>query len=480
MKNLFLYISCFFIALWQNESLAQANTLVMGKVENVNLIKDLEIQVNTSFIDGETHVYRSNILEDGTFAFAVELQVPQRVEMIYSRNKTQLYLSPFDTLIINMDANSFPFGMEFSGSIGKDNAFMKKFDSEFPVSQNPFEYKQYRYGAHWFETPPKVDAMMLRMSKEAFSASMNLRREKRRDLLNMYRLNNKEALTSSFIEFMNTEIEYQYGYFILLYGNIFKNKHGIESDFYQLLYDLPYESNQIGSKYYREYLKGYMNFQYVDMYGLMVDNPLQGLYDFSSTMLQELPLAYYQSYLVTRGLKQTKNTDATIKMYNEFLRYNPYFEFNERVTAAYQKAMKYNAGSPAPAFNLVDRNGEVVELSSFRGKPVFLNFWATWCQPCMKKMKEMRSFQKSLEDRGVVFINISFDTKEQPWTGTIDRLGFGGIHVILKEGSDSEIAKEYNVRALPQIYLIDKNGNFAPSPTDNEPETLRRTLEGML
>ncbi|MGB1217540.1 MAG: TlpA family protein disulfide reductase, partial [Saprospiraceae bacterium] len=73
-----------------------------------------------------------------------------------------------------------------------------------------------------------------------------------------------------------------------------------------------------------------------------------------------------------------------------------------------------------------------------------------------------------------------FDTKESPWKGTINRLGFGGVHVLLKEGSGSNIAKEYNVRALPQTYLIDKDGNFAPSPLDNKTETLKTTLEGML
>ena len=67
-------------------------------------------------------------------------------------------------------------------------------------------------------------------------------------------------------------------------------------------------------------------------------------------------------------------------------------------------------GSVAPDFELKDPDGKLVRLSDFRGKFVFLNFWATWCEPCVDEMPAMMTLNETLKDRDFHMLAVSVDT----------------------------------------------------------------------
>lgn len=112
-------------------------------------------------------------------------------------------------------------------------------------------------------------------------------------------------------------------------------------------------------------------------------------------------------------------------------------------------------GKLAPDFTLNDINGNAVRLSSLRGKPVLVNFWATWCVPCQDEMPYMEQIYKTWTDKGLVFLSIDNGETVTKAKGFIDRYGYTFSPLVDPKG---DVALRYNIRALPTTLLVDKDG----------------------
>jgi peroxiredoxin len=116
---------------------------------------------------------------------------------------------------------------------------------------------------------------------------------------------------------------------------------------------------------------------------------------------------------------------------------------------------KVKVGSEAPDFVLTDLKGEKHQLSDYKGKGVFLNFWGTWCEPCKREMPYMQSQYDYYSDQGVEILAVNIaesNVAVQSFMETYD-LSFP---VVLDK--DSQVLEAYGVVPLPTTFLIDKNG----------------------
>lgn len=114
---------------------------------------------------------------------------------------------------------------------------------------------------------------------------------------------------------------------------------------------------------------------------------------------------------------------------------------------------------PASDFDLQNMDEENKKLSDFRGKVVLLNFWATWCPPCIREMPSMERLHQQVdaENFKVIAINQMEDMDDVfAFTGQLE---IDPTFEILFDTS-SRVSQKYAVRGLPTTYLIDKNGNI--------------------
>ncbi len=114
---------------------------------------------------------------------------------------------------------------------------------------------------------------------------------------------------------------------------------------------------------------------------------------------------------------------------------------------------------PATDFELQDMDEEKVVFSDYRGKVVLLNFWATWCPPCIREMPSMERLHQQVdaENFKVIAVNQMEDADEVfAFTGQLE---LDPTFEILFD-STSEVSQKYAVRGLPTTYLIDKKGNI--------------------
>ena len=114
-------------------------------------------------------------------------------------------------------------------------------------------------------------------------------------------------------------------------------------------------------------------------------------------------------------------------------------------------------GMAAPDFTLPDMAGKNQQLSDYRGKVIFLNFWATWCKPCKEEMPSMQVLWDNLKKEDFVMLAISMDrvttTKEiSPFVESL-KLTFP----ILTD-SWGQTDKRYKLMGVPETYIIDQNG----------------------
>ena len=144
------------------------------------------------------------------------------------------------------------------------------------------------------------------------------------------------------------------------------------------------------------------------------------------------------------------------RKWEEFQQINPYPEYNEAVLVALSAALKLQPGQPAPDFTLDDLDGQPVSLSQFKGQVVLLDFWASWCVPCINDLPYLRKVKEKTADWPVVFVNISLDVDEAAWREAIDKHEIKGVHV--RAGFGSDAAKSYQVMGIPSYYLVDSQG----------------------
>ena len=117
-------------------------------------------------------------------------------------------------------------------------------------------------------------------------------------------------------------------------------------------------------------------------------------------------------------------------------------------------------GSLAPDFTVYDFDGIAHKLSDFRGKPVILNFWASWCGPCASEMPEFQSFYEQYgEDIHFVLVNLT-DGHQETVASASAFLEENGYTLPVYYDTDIDAAMKYGVSAVPVSYFIDAEGYF--------------------
>lgn len=132
--------------------------------------------------------------------------------------------------------------------------------------------------------------------------------------------------------------------------------------------------------------------------------------------------------------------------------------FEERIALA----KKLEVGQYAIPFSQADTAGKIFSLASLKGKVVLVDFWASWCGPCRAENPNVVSAFHKYKDKGFTVLGVSLDQPgaKERWMKAIHDDGLTWNHVSDLKYWDNEVSKSYGIQAIPQNYLLDKEGKI--------------------
>ncbi len=137
-------------------------------------------------------------------------------------------------------------------------------------------------------------------------------------------------------------------------------------------------------------------------------------------------------------------------------------------------------GDQAPDFRIVADNGRTITPRDFGGKLLVLNFWATWCPPCIEEVPSLDAFQRRLASRGVVVLGVSVDEDESLYRSFLDK---AKVSFLTARDPAARISSAYGTFKFPETYIIDQRGRVVQKhigARDWTDERLVRSIEALL
>lgn len=119
-----------------------------------------------------------------------------------------------------------------------------------------------------------------------------------------------------------------------------------------------------------------------------------------------------------------------------------------------------NIGGMAPNFELTTPDGKKLSLYDLRGHIVLLDFWASWCGPCLAEVPNLKAIYEKYHGKGLEILGVSLDEKEAAWKGAIERKGLTWQHVSSLKGWKCPVAQRFKVTGIPRMYIIDAQGKI--------------------
>jgi peroxiredoxin len=446
--------------------------LISGTVKNAT-DKEIRLTVGT-----RTDTLKLNA--DGTFSKEIGVTKPSDAVLQGTKLYAALFLTPGKDLGITVDGQDFNKDLTFTGTLSAENEFiLKKSDGE----QAKYERLNAAYRSPYTPADFKRIRDSIRLADLDFLAKYT---------------NPKGTLDPVFTDRQKTVIEFGYygdlNNYPMMSGYYNPEKPVIPADWYSFLdgvvLDNPSLLDISEAKYF---IQSYVNAQAIKASGVpeekAYNNPEVRKATFKY-LIENFKNPEFFNLLAFESLKTTIDSQGPAGLDETISEY-----MAKSTDEANKSALKelvdgwatMAPGQPAPVFNLPDQDGKMVSLTDFAGKYVFIDYWATWCGPCLGEIPAYKQLIADYSGKNIAFISISVDKDKAAWEkmvkeGAPDRANPG--QTISMTWMQLHDAVRYNkiwlVKFIPTFVLIDPQGKIVDSrakrPSDPE---LRNQLDAL-
>lgn len=166
------------------------------------------------------------------------------------------------------------------------------------------------------------------------------------------------------------------------------------------------------------------------------------------------------SLSATKFLNQQTSIELMVKLENSLSKQFPENKYVQDYKALMSDLQKLPPGSEAPEIKLASPAGEPLALSSYRGKVVLIDFWASWCGPCRRENPNIVKIYEKYKNSGFEIFGVSLDENVEAWKAAIQKDGITWPQVSELKRWESKVVKDFGIEAIPYSVLIDQNGKI--------------------
>ncbi|SOE24174.1 Thiol-disulfide isomerase or thioredoxin [Spirosomataceae bacterium TFI 002] len=236
----------------------------------------------------------------------------------------------------------------------------------------------------------------------------------------------------------------------------------------------------------KAFIRSYGNFENFQKQHQDESSMRHAFFEFNYNKIKELdvePLfkSYFKAYQIQNDIFDANLFKEFLHLFNQEYPNSP---FLPELEAKLEEISSLN-GAEMPSIVGEDIEGNKVDLKEFKGKVIFIDFWATWCGPCIKEFKHYPEILKKYKNEEIVFIFLSVDDERDKWQEFLSNgKGPESIHLNIPQSQYSVISKQLNYEGtgIPQFLLIDKDGKIIkthsprPSETKSFEEQINKAL----
>ncbi len=456
------------------------NTSISGTISNTNELDSIQLRIDSSYLG-----FKSNKLvvplEKGKFKFDLDLQQNEVVYLHVGKERIPLYVEPNNQIEMTFDQDSLLTNVAFAGEGGANNAiFHHIYENYGDLYNKRLMEEKIRAG--------QIDIFEMEMFDKHHAQSDFL--DKNLD---------KFEHSKDFQNFIKQHVRYNYLGNLYAFPIIKANANRKQTEVNPLpkvmqevlKEDWVNVKDAMISDQYRKFLDYYVVYKTSERNDFKkfkdYSRSVESKYVFARQTLSEKPFSYFLAkYLQefyekmkpssVRWLYRDLEEEDVSNIYKGDINSLCAKKMAEEDPEEEEVAEASNSKSSGSAL-MKDMDGKPVSFSDFKGKVVYVDFWASWCGPCRAqfphaaelKKKLMAELSKKQKDK-IVFLYISIDDTEQGWKGAVKKMGMEGFQAHSPGGWNSKVVKQFQISGIPRYMLIDKKGNFvdqkAKRPSD--------------
>ena len=408
---------------------------------------------------------------EGKFSYQLEIKKTTFLSFAEDKNYYAGFVEPGDSIVISYDAANLKNTLLFSGKGNEKfnllqdiNKIRSSLNPECTVAKNkPFPV-DYLFS--------KIDSAQKKLFEQLSFAKSFMSKE------SFEQMNSCLAATVLSTKYFGLQDIFGDSYNNILLKHLSKLSAASKLKLQNLL---KFNDSYSNSFFYLKAVYNVLSIHYES--NILPTSPTNSLtkkYNYLEKMLPENLKSPVLFLFLKNEIKNTDNAaiEPIIKQSFPLLKDSTY---KNNILDALAVSRKLKNGSGAPDFSLEDKAGSKINLASFKGKVIYLDFWFAACTPCHKLFEETKAAKEYFKlDSNVIFLTVSIDSRDV-WENALKRFTIQGYHVFTENKfRDHPIIKSYNVTEYPTTYLIGKNGIILNINPPHNSDDLKKEIETAL